>query len=148
MSPNMFSVTMTSKSQGRFTSMTRAGIDIDPVGLDVGMALGGLVEHPAEERERPEHIRLVDAGQPAVGAAARLAAFGEAEREFEQPLRGLARDDQRLARLGVGDDALAHRGEQAFGGFPDQDEIDAALHRRRRSGSARPESSRAGRTPA
>ena len=27
----------------------------------------------------------------------------------------------------VRDHALAHRGEQAFGGFPDHDEIDAAL---------------------
>ena len=91
------------------------------------MAFGGLVEHPAKERERPEHVGLVDAGQAAIGLAARLAAFGEAERKLEQALRGLARDDQRLARLGVGHHALAHRGEQAFGRFADQHEVDAAL---------------------
>ena len=105
----------------------RAGIDIEPVGLDLGMPFGGLIEHPAKERKRLEHIGLVDAGQAAIGAPARLAAFGKPERKLEQPLRGLAGDDQRLARLAVGDDALAHRGEQAFGGFPDHDEIDAAL---------------------
>jgi len=59
--------------------------------------------------------------------AACFPAFGETKREFEQTLRGFARDHQRLARLGVGDDALAHRGEQALGGFPDHDEIDALL---------------------
>ena len=144
MSPNMFSITMTSKSQGRFTSSSGAGIDIEPVGLDAGMALGGLIEHLAEERERLEHIGLVDAGQAATGPPARLAAFGQAERKLEQPLRGLSRDDQRLARLGVGDDALAHRGEQAFGGFPDHDRDRCRADRRRRSGSARPESAAPG----
>ena len=91
------------------------------------MAFGRFVEHLAEERERLEHVRLVDAGQAAAHPSARLAAFSQPERKLEQPLRGLAGDDQRLARLVVGDDALAHRGEQAFGGFPDDDEIDAAL---------------------
>ena len=91
------------------------------------MAFGGLVEHLAEEREGPEHVRLVDAGQAAIGLAARLAAFGELEGEFEQPLGGLAGDDEGLARLGLRHDALAHRGEQAFGRFPDQHQIDAAL---------------------
>ncbi len=43
--------------------------------------------------------------------------------------RGLAGDHQGLARLVVGDHALAHGGEQAFGRFPDDDEIDAALGR-------------------
>ena len=106
----------------------RAGIDIEPVGLHLGMARGGRVEHLAEERERLEHIRLVDAGQRA-RFAARLAALGEAKRKFEQPLRGFSRDHQRFARVVVGHDALAHRREQAFGGFPDHDQVDAALVR-------------------
>ncbi len=90
------------------------------------MPFGGVVEHLAKKRECLKDIGLVDAGQ-LTRPSARLAAFGEAEGKFEQPLRGLARDHQRLARLAVGDDALAHRCEQAFGGLSDNDEIDAAL---------------------
>src|SRR5690348_14286949 len=93
------------------------------------MAFCGLVEEPAEEGEGLEHIRLVNAGQPTANTAACLAAFGEAERELEQALGGPARDHHGLARLIFGDNALAHRGEQALGRFPDDDEIDAALLR-------------------
>src|SRR5882757_7925952 len=75
-----------------------AGIDIEPVGLDAGMARGGLIEHLAEKRERLEYIGLVDAGQ-LTRPAPRLAAFGQTKRKLEQSLRGLAGDDQRLARL-------------------------------------------------
>ena len=90
------------------------------------MVRGGLVEQLAEERIGLERIGLVDAGEPA-RAAARLAPLGEAEGEFEQPLAGLARDQQRLARLVVRHHALAHGGEQALGRLADEDEIDAAL---------------------
>jgi hypothetical protein len=86
-----------------------------------------FIKHSAKERERPEHVGLVDAGQAAIGLAARLAPFGEAERKLEQALRGLARNHKRLARLGVRHHTLPHRGEQAFGGFPDQHEVDTAL---------------------
>src|SRR5580704_17228262 len=121
MSPNMFSMTMTTKSHGRFTS-----IDIKAVRLHVGMAFCGLVEHLTKERKGLEHIGFVDAGQ-AAGPAALLAAFGQFEGKLEQPLRGLPGDDQRLARVLMGDDALPHRSEQALGGFTDHDEVDAAL---------------------
>jgi hypothetical protein len=89
------------------------------------MARGRRIEHLAEERECLEHIRLVDAGQRP-WLAARLAALGETKRKFKQPLRGFSRDDQRFARVIVGHDALSHRREQAFGGFPDHDQVDAA----------------------
>ncbi len=90
------------------------------------MLLLDLVKNAAEEGKGLEHVRLVDAGQhPRL--AARLAPLGEAKRELEQALGGPARDHHGLARVLVGDDALAHRGEQAFGRFADHDEIDAAL---------------------
>ena len=90
------------------------------------MLLLDLVENAAEECKGLEHVRLVDTGQhPRL--AARLAPLGEAKREVEQALGGLARDHHGLARILMGDDALAHRGEQAFGELADHDEIDAAL---------------------
>ncbi len=89
------------------------------------MALGAFVEELAEEGKGLEHIRLVDAGELA-GPAARLAALRQAKRKLEQPLRGLARDHQRLARLVVRHHAFAHRGEQALGRLADEHEIDAA----------------------
>ena len=55
---------------GPLHQQRRAGIDIEPVGLDAGMALGGLIEHLAEERKRLEHVGLVDAGQPPSAARA------------------------------------------------------------------------------
>jgi hypothetical protein len=53
----------------------------------------------------------------------------QAKRKVEQPLRGLARDEQRLARFALGYHALAHGSEQPLGRFADHDEIDAALGR-------------------
>ena len=94
----------------------------------VGMLRGRLVEQLAEERVGLEGIGLVDAGEPA-GQPARLAALGQAERKLEQPLGGLARDHQGLARLVVRHHALAHRGEHAFGRLADHHEVDAALGR-------------------
>jgi hypothetical protein len=47
--------------------------------------------------------------------------------ENSQPLGGLARHDQRLARLVMAGDAFAHGGEQALGRLADQHEIDAVL---------------------
>src|ERR1700752_1418635 len=90
------------------------------------MLLSDLIEYPAKEGESLEHVRLVDAGER-TGPATRLAAFGELEGKREQPLRGPARDQHGLARLLMGDGALPHRGEQAFGRFADHDEIDTAL---------------------
>ncbi len=55
------------------------------------MAAGAFVEHPAEERIGLEGVGLVDAGEQAA-AAARLTPLGQAEREIEQPLAGVARD--------------------------------------------------------
>src|SRR6476620_5211116 len=117
-SPNMFSITITSKSQRTLDEQRRAGVDIEAVGLDAGMPRRRRVEHLAEKRERLEHVRLVDAGQR-TQPAARLAPLRQPERKFEQPFRSLARDDQCLARFGIGDDPLPHRSKQAFGGFPD-----------------------------
>ena len=76
-----------------------------------------------------------------------FAPLGEPQRKIEQPLRGLARDDQRLARLVLRDDAFAHRREQAFGRFADQHEVDAVLCAPT-IGLGTPGTSRAGRTPA
>src|ERR1700759_5871637 len=90
------------------------------------MTLSRLIEHLAKERESLEDICLVDTGE-AARPAAFLAALGEVEGKLEQPFRGLARDHQRLASILVGDNALPHRGEQAFGRLPDDDEVDAAL---------------------
>src|ERR1700690_3600768 len=90
------------------------------------MTFGGLIEHLAKEREGLEHIGLIDAGQLA-RPAPRLAAFGKPEGKLEQAFRGFSRDYESFARLVIRDDAFSHRGEQAFGGFPDYDEIDATL---------------------
>ena len=89
------------------------------------LALGKDIALPVEGLE---HIGLVDQCQ-AAGLAALLAPFGELEREIEQPLGFIARDDQRLARFRLGGDAFAHRGEQAFGRLADQHEIDAVFWR-------------------
>jgi hypothetical protein len=58
----MFSVTMTSKSQGRLNQHRRAGIDIQALGLHFRMTLSGLIEHLAKEGEGLEDVRLIDAG--------------------------------------------------------------------------------------
>src|SRR5262245_55347474 len=104
----------------------RAGVDVDVLAADAVVARGLLVKNLAEEREGAKDIGLVDAVHDAA-AAARLAAGAEAEREVEQALRRLARDHQGLARLIVGDHALAHGGEQTFGRLADDDEVDAIL---------------------
>jgi len=76
-----------------------------------------------------------------------FAPLGELEGKFEQPFRGLAGNDERLAGIVMGDDALPHRGEQALGRLPDHDEIDALLVAPT-IGLGTPGISRAGRTPA
>ena len=57
----MFSITITSKSHGRRTSMRGAGIDIEQVGLDAGEFRRAFGEDVALPVEGLEHIRLVDA---------------------------------------------------------------------------------------
>src|SRR5437879_8906773 len=84
MSPNMFSITMTSKSQPPHQHR-RAGIDVETLGGDAGMAASAFVEDLADEGVSLERVRLVDAGKLA-GPPARLAAFGKAKREFKQTL--------------------------------------------------------------
>jgi hypothetical protein len=99
---------------------------ISTIGLHLRMLLGDLVENAAEEGKGLEHVGLVDAGErPRL--AARLAPLGEAKRKLEQALGRLARDHHGFTRVLMGDDTLAHRSEQALGGFADHDEIDAAL---------------------
>ena len=105
-----------------------------------------LVEDVALPVEGLEHIGLVDQRE-AAGTAALLAPLGQLEREVEQPLGGLARHDQRLARFVVRGHALAHGSEQAFGRLADQHEIDAVLGAPT-IGLGTPGMSRAGRTPA
>src|SRR5437868_12158435 len=105
---------------GTLDQQRRAGIDIESVGLYVRMALRGFVEHFTKEREGLEDIRLVDASKRA-GPSARLAPLRQAERAFEQSLRGVAGDDDCLARLGIRGDALAHRRRQPPRGLADHD---------------------------
>src|SRR5262245_49243226 len=98
----------------------RTCVDVEAIGGDVGIARGAFVEHAAEEGVSLEGVRLVDAGEQAT-APAYLAPARQAKGEIEQALRGLARDQEGLARFGIGHHALAHGGEQTLGGFEDSD---------------------------
>jgi hypothetical protein len=104
----------------------RGRVDIDVAGRDVGKRLCPLVEDLAEEGEGLEHVGLVDAGYLA-RAPALAALFGEAEGEVEQALAGRPGDHHGVAgNLVVLDGAAPVRGEQAFGRFADQHEVDVA----------------------
>jgi len=119
MSPNMFSITMTSKSQGRFTSSAEQRRH-KPIGLNFRMTLSGFVEHLTKERERLDTLpcRRRSTARPA--AALRRSASLKENSNIAPRFSG---DHQRLTRLAGGDDPFPSS-EQAFGGLPDHDQID------------------------
>ena len=113
----------------------RRGVDVVMIGPGLREVPGALVEDLPEKGHRGEHVRLVDAGDPAL-AAARAPALRELEGEVEQALAGLAGDHHGVARdLVVLDRALAARGEQALGRFPEDHEVDVAPRADRRAPS-------------
>ena len=107
-----------------------------------GKARRALVEDLAEERHRPEHVGLVDAGDAARAARA-LAPLREAEGEIVHALASRARVITIVSRASRSSSivALAARREQAFGRFADHDEVDVARarigERQRHAGNAR-----------
>ncbi len=93
-----------------------------------GKARGALVEDPAEERHRHEHVGLVHAGHPSRASALLLAPLRQPEGEVVDALGAATGDDHGVAGLAVvlGDHALAARGEQTLGRLADDDQVDVA----------------------
>ena len=83
MSPNMFSVTSTSKRSRPLHQVQRLGVDVGVLACDVGIAGGDLVEDLAEEGEALEDVRLVHAGDLArASGCARGRSLGQAKGEL------------------------------------------------------------------
>ena len=81
MSPNMFSVTITSNSQGARTRRSAMASTYMQSGGDLGMSGGDFQEDTAEEGHRRQHVGLVDARDTA-DAPGRAALPRQTEREF------------------------------------------------------------------
>ena len=107
MSPNRFSVTITSKSAGRADEQHRARIDELVVEGDVGVVGRDLVGDLPPQARRREHVGLVDRASPAAAASgrartraarsarSRLGVGQRVERASERPARA---DASRRAR--------------------------------------------------
>src|SRR5262249_5944743 len=118
MSPDIVSLTTPAEAPGPRHRKAATSAPEKGTGGAAGIARGAFVEHATEKGVGLEGVRLVDAGEEAT-AATRLAAARQPKREIEQALGGLARDQEGLARFGIGHHALAHGGEQALGRFTD-----------------------------
>ena len=91
MSPNMFSVTRTSKSHGARTSRRPTASTYAQSASMSGYCTRDLEKDLAEERHRRKDVRFVHAGHAAGPALLRAAGRASRERKLEEPLATLRR---------------------------------------------------------